>query len=200
MSESEHITADQGMFVLALGEDDPERTRALEHADRCESCRAILEQSARALVLLDDGLSDVPVLDPALATRVHRAVQASERAGWSWLALALGALATLVLAWVSEHHTSSQPHHFGLRCFLFEQAFAAGAFGLGVLYVKQARAAVGSAQWATIAMTGALAGQALLLVRCNSNGAALHILASHVLGVACAALLGAVAGRWSSAR
>jgi hypothetical protein len=199
VSVSEHITADQGLFLLALTEDDPERTRAFAHAAECEACRTLLDESARALVLLDEGLAEVPALDPGLAARVHEALHAEKHAPWAWLGLALGAVMTLFLAWYSAHHTTSQAHHDGLRCFMFEQAFAAGAFGLGLVYAGQARGRVSNLQWATIAMSGAVAGQAFLLLRCNANGAALHILASHVLGVGCATLLGVLAGRLRSA-
>ena len=199
MSVSEHITADQGLFLLALSEDDPERTRAVAHASECETCHALLDECARALVLLDEGLAEVPALDPGLAARVHEAVQSSGRSRWTWLALALGAVMTLFLGWYAEKHSTSQVHHNGLRCFMFEQAFAAGAFGLGLLYAGQAQRRVSNLQWATIAMSGALAGQAFLLLRCNANGAALHILASHVLGVGCASVLGMLAGRLRAA-
>ena len=200
MSVSEHITADQGLFVLALTRDDPERVRALAHADQCEACEALLEECARALVLLDEGLAEVPALDPQLAERVHGAVHAARRSRWAWLGIALGALATLLLGWVSEHYSESQAHHNGVRCFLYEQGFAVAAFGLGLVYARQRRSQLGAMQWASIAMCGALAGQAFLLLLCNANDAALHILASHVLGVAVATALGAFAGRLRSAR
>ena len=196
---SEHITEDQGLLVRALTEDDPERVRAFAHADECKACEALLQESARALLLLDEGLAEMPALDLQLATRVHEAVHGARRSRWAWLGIALGALATLLLGWFSEHYSDSQAHHNGVRCFLYEQGFAAAAFGLGVLYTRQRHSQMSAVQWATIAMCGALTGQAFLLLLCNANDAALHILGSHVLGVGAATVLGAFAGRLRSA-
>jgi len=189
---SEHIAADHALAVLALAPDDPERQRALEHARQCQACQALLAEGTQLIALLDEGLGQVPVLDPGLATRVHAAVHAPSR--WGLVSLLLGGALTLFLAWFALHHTGAQASHNGVRCFLFEQAFAAAGFGLGVVYARNLSGRVSALQWAAIAMGGALAGQALLLLRCNGSGAALHILFSHVLGVACASVLGALLG------
>jgi hypothetical protein len=194
MIVSEHIDADHALSLVALAPDDPERQRALAHAATCDTCRALLEEGTQLLALLDQGLAELPVLDPAFATRVHAEVH-GRSPSWQWLMLPLGAVVTLAIAWLALQHTGREATHHGVRCFMFEQGFAAFAFGVGALYARQLAGRLSALQWATIAMSGALAGQALLLLRCNANGAALHILGSHVLGVACATVLGALLGR-----
>lgn len=194
MSVSEHIASDHALYLLALAPGDPERRHALEHAAQCEACQALLDESAQLLGLLDHGLSELPPLDPGLAARVQAAL-APQPSRWTWLWIASGSALTLFLAWFALQHSAHQAQHDGVRCFAFEQGLAAVAFGLGALYARQIRTRLPALHWASIAMTGALAGQALLLLRCNANGAALHILLSHVLGVACATALGALLGR-----
>jgi hypothetical protein len=46
-----------------------------------------------------------------------------------------------------------------------------------------------------MAMVGALFGQELLQTRCHAEGAVVHLLLFHALGVVIASLLGGVAGR-----
>jgi hypothetical protein len=114
--------------------------------------------------------------------------------------LGTGALLCAVLAWFAwrdPDEAAGAVHHLGVSCFFYVQAFAVAAFVLGAFYARwysDDRVAWRPVQSALIAMGGALVGQAILMVRCDARGAALHLLGSHVLGVACATLLGALLG------
>ena len=50
---------------------------------------------------------------------------------------------------------------------------------------------LGPLRASVVAVTGALAGQAVLRMHCEAPGAALHLLAFHLVGVALATALGA---------
>jgi hypothetical protein len=128
---------------------------------------------------------------------VHgRQAQSRSRGPAVWL-LWLGAGLTLVLGWLASQHSGAHALHSDASCFMFEQGLAAVSFGLGYLRSRRLGARMPVLESAAFAMGGALAGQALLLLRCDAAGAAQHILMSHVLGVACAAVAGGLVPRLS---
>jgi hypothetical protein len=196
---SEHIDADHSLFVLALDPEDPERQRALGHAAHCDACQKLLDESAQLLALIDVGLDSAPALDPKLEQRIRDAVRPDTAAisgGWLWL----GAMLSALLAFVAWRGGEGHAPHAGVSCFVFEQGFAAASFGLGLLRARRLGAHMTAVPSAAFAMAGALAGQAVLLWRCGAAGAALHILAAHVLGVGCAALLAALWASYANTR
>jgi len=202
VSLSDHLPTDRAMFVLALDVDDPERRAALSHAERCTQCRDLLSESGLLLGLVDDARADFEeTLDPSFEERVRSAVFPNQKPRyWAYLCLTTGALLCAVLAWFAWRSPVAGPsvaRHLGVSCFFYEQAFAGSAFVLGALYARwymEEKPTWRPLQSAAITMGGALVGQAILMVRCDAQGAALHLLASHVFGVASATLLGALVG------
>lgn len=202
MSLSDHLPNDRAMFVLALDVDDPERRAALSHAEQCTECRELLSEGGLLLGLLDDAQAEFAEdLDPAFEERVHSGVFPNQRPlYWAYVCLGTGALLCAVLAWFAWRGPVAGPgvtRHLGVSCFFYEQVFAASAFVLGVLYARSymdEKSTWRPVQSALLTMGGSLVGQAILMVRCDAQGSALHLLASHVLGVVSATLLGALVG------
>jgi len=203
VSLSDHLPTDRAMFVLALDVDDPERRAALSHAEQCAQCRELLSEGGLLLGLLDDARPELAEeLDPAFEERVHHVVFPKQKPTtyWAYLCLGSGALLSAALAWFAWRGPTAAPgvtRHLGASCFFYEQAFAASAFVLGALYARwymDEKSTWRPVQSALLTMGGALVGQAILMVRCDAQGSALHLLVSHVFGVASATLLGALVG------
>jgi hypothetical protein len=196
-----HFDADRALFVLALADDDPEQREALAHARECASCREVLREAEAMLALFDDAGADElraarRQITPAFEARVQRAVLGSPRTRHlSQLTVFIGALLSALMVW-----TRAEPEHTafayeGVHCLLYEQMFAAGALGLGLLFGRWYGSTIGPWPAASMAMIGALFGQELLQTRCHAQGAVVHLLLFHALGVALATVLGGVAGR-----
>jgi hypothetical protein len=197
VSLSEHIAQDRVLFVLALAEDDPERVAAFEHAEHCAQCQAAIAHSRELLELIDgerDSLLTEPI-SAAFEARVRTAVFEPKQSRWAVYGLWLGAALSAFLVWIDAHPGSPELSVArGMRCMMHEGLFALGAFVLGAVAAKWYTQRASPAQSALVAMTGALAGQAHLLVRCESQGAVWHLLLSHLLGVAVATAAGALVG------
>lgn len=195
-----HFDADRALFVLALAQDDPEQREALAHARECESCRQVLREAEAMLALFDASSAEEfreaeQQITPAFEARVRGAVLGAPRSRHlSQLALIIGALLSALMVW-----TRAQPEHTayaleGVRCVLYEQTFAAISLGLGLMFGRR-YLSIGPWQGASLAMVGALVGQELLQTRCHAEGAVVHLILFHALGVALATLLGGIAGR-----
>ncbi|MEY4580354.1 MAG: hypothetical protein RL701_5057 [Pseudomonadota bacterium] len=204
---TEHLATERALFVLALETDDPERREALAHAEQCAPCRELLAETRELMRLLDTEVAQAAVvakIDPAFEARVHAAVYANAAAqapkvwaNWARIGVGIGALVSLLLAWVDLKQSPAFDMRIGMHCFFYEQAFAVGAFALGLASAKRYRVqSVLQGAWpsAFCAMTGAVAGQGVLLWRCHAHGAGVHLLLFHVLGVAVATALAAAAG------
>lgn len=197
-----HFDADRALFVLALADDDPERREALAHARECASCQQVLREAEVMLALFDaSGADELQAAErqitPAFEARVQAAVLGSPRSRHlSQLALIVGALLSALMVW-----TRARPEHTafaleGARCLLYEQTFAAISLGLGLVFGRR-YLSIGPWQGASLAMIGALVGQELLQTRCHADGAVVHLILFHALGVALATVLGSVAGRFA---
>jgi hypothetical protein len=202
-----HLVADSALFVIALADDEPEKRAALDHARECPDCEALLEE-ARALLQMfeqecaqEDHALQSAALDPGFEARVHATVyapaRAAQRSRFSQWCLLLGALLSgLMVAF--QARAGAMQVGLGTRCFFYEQAFALGSLALGMLSARKYLSTISPYQSALMAMTGALVGQAILQVRCEADGAVLHLLLFHALGVAVATALGGFAGRVAS--
>lgn len=114
---------------------------------------------------------------------------------------ALGA--SLALALVASNATGLLPA-IGLKCLAVELGCALAPFGLFAAARGAIRRLPSPGATAALAAAAALAGQGALHLSCPVRGALPHLLAFHVGGVACAALLGAGFARvglsWSRGR
>jgi hypothetical protein len=196
-----HLEADHALFVLTLADDDPEKRATLAHARECASCQVLLREAEAMLSSIDaTGAEDLRQAElqitPAFEARVQRALHGSPRARrLAQLTLAIGALLSLLMVWMRAEPARPMRALVGVNCLLYEQMFAAGALGLGLLMGRRYLSTIGPWQAASMAMVGALVGQAILQVRCEAEGALVHLLVFHALGVVLATLLGGVAGR-----
>lgn len=196
MSSTDHIDAARALFVLALEPEDAEYREAWAHAAQCERCQRLLEEHQALLMLLDDELqASIPSHLPAgFEARVSAAIVASGRMpGWATSLLMLGALVSILMAAYGAVQAPVREMHVGGFCIFYEQCFAAGAFALGAVFAKRYISFESPWQSALLSMGGALAGQSVLMMRCEANGAAEHLLLFHVLGVAAATAVGALA-------
>jgi hypothetical protein len=138
-------------------------------------------------------------VDAALEARIQYAVLGSTRKAWGgrfeYLAWLLGALVSSFMIWLDGKPAQPLYLELGLRCMRFELVFAGIALGTGVLLTRLRGHELGPLRASVVAMTGALAGQAVLRMRCEAPDAALHLLAFHLVGVVLATALGAGAGR-----
>jgi hypothetical protein len=199
VSLAEHIDPESALFLAALDDSDPEKRSALAHALGCASCQRLMRESQSMLQLIDrePALAEV---DAALEARIQAAVLGTRRAPghrFEYLAWLLGALASSFMIWLDAKPASSQSLYVdvGLRCLRFELVFGGIAFGAGMLVARRLGRELDPLRASVLAMTGALAGQALLRMRCEAADAALHLLAFHLVGVLVATALGAGAAR-----
>jgi hypothetical protein len=198
VTATEHIDAESALFLVALDDSDPDKRAALTHAADCASCLRLIRESQAMLQLIDREPALVEV-DAALERRVRAAVFDGERARpagrleyVAWLA---GALVSGLMIWLDAKPGQPLYAELGLRCMRFELGFALVALAGGVLWTRSSARELGPLRASVVAMTGALAGQAVLRIRCEAHDAALHLLAFHLVGVVIATVLGAVAGR-----
>lgn len=195
-SSTDHLAADRALFVLSLEVHDPERRAAIAHAEGCERCRQLLQQSRGLLSMLDSGLAagiDAEI-SASLEARVRAGVYKRPAPAWASIALIAGMLLSGLMAVIQSGSTAELALHIGGHCFFYEQAFAAGAFVFGAVFAKDYVSLARPWQAALVTTGGALLGQAILIARCPADGAALHLALFHVLGVAFAMGLGAVVG------
>src|SRR5262249_38326861 len=113
------------------------------------------------------------------------------------IGLLLCGLLSVLMFWIEADSGRPLQSLLGVRCLLYEQMFGLAALSLGIGVGRRYLALFGPWQAALAAMGGALVGQAVLQVRCEAQGAAVHLLLFHVGGVLLASLFGAGAGMWS---
>jgi hypothetical protein len=198
MSTAEHIDSGSALFLVALDDGDPEKRSALAHAADCAACRHLIRQSQEMLRLIDrePALADVdPALEARIAHAVLRGVPQAHAGHIDYFAWLLGALVSGFMIWLDAKPAQPLYVEVGLRCMRFELVFAGIALAAGVLFTRLRGHALGPLRASVVAMTGALAGQAVLRVRCEAPDAALHLLAFHLAGVVLATVLGAGAAR-----
>jgi hypothetical protein len=197
---SEHIPPDLALILVALDQDDPERRASLAHAARCPECARILSDGQAMLKLIDAQVSEVRI-DPRLKARildaVARAPEQHRGTRWEHIALTLGALLSVWLAWFDGHARTGLYPARGAYCVLWEMLGATLALiGVGAWAMRTSQRP-DPLRLGIVAMCGALVGQLWLRWRCPTHDAGLHILVYHVSGVVLLALLGLLAGRAS---
>jgi hypothetical protein len=89
---------------------------------------------------------------------------------------------------------------YGLRCLAVELFASALPLGLATIAAFRGTVPATPLHFATVAALGALAGQAALHVTCRAGAQLPHLLVTHTLGVAAAALLGAAISRMRGLR
>jgi hypothetical protein len=188
---TEHIDEAMALALVALDEHDPQRRAAVAHADHCQECASLLEQSAELLSMID-GAGQLPVVSRELKARVERAVfePPAKRAPWMWGILALLGLSSLVLALLEGHFGEPLSGELGLRCLAYETGLGLAPLPLAALLHRTGTIRLQPLQLVSITTSLALLGQLLLRTRCEAQGAGAHLLAFHVGGVLLAALLG----------
>jgi hypothetical protein len=190
-----HVSNKRALFVVSLPESDPHRRKAYAHAQTCQACARVLQESAQLLELIDRSNTPVTV-DEQLAARVKHAVlgvaPAAQRR-WPRAFWVLGAALSGLIAWLDARPGPSFGSEGGLDCMLFENAYALAACGVCAVWAHTRKRAIDPWTGALVGMSGALLGQLLLRTHCDSAHAALHLFAFHVLGVLVGSGLGALA-------
>lgn len=191
---SEHIQAESALALVALDPDDPERVRALTHAEECETCRALLRQGDAMLAMLD-AESPRPVA-PQLKARVREAVQiAAEHRRVRWERALLALLALCSLAVTVRDGSFAVPLVVG-KCALFELGAAGFAFAATAMVARGTRRLSGLSL-PVAAGAGAFLAQLWLRGHCETHAAGTHLLIFHTGAVGLAVALAYAARAWS---
>ena len=195
---SDHISEDLALVLAALDPDDPERRAALAHAQACPACSRRIEQGASLLGRIDAQEVAVTVR-PQLKARILASIDELERpqpaTRWEPFALAIGALASIVIALLDVRgHGELFPARAPL-CLMWQLLGALFSLaGVGI-WARSWAFRASPLRLATVAMGGALVGQLWLRVRCPTHDAGLHVFAFHLTGVLFAALVGYLLAR-----